>query len=219
MKLFIDTANYHQIIKVNELGIIDGVTTNPSLLAREKIFEVKEIYQYYELLCNQVRGDVSIEVMSNNFFDMLKEGEFIAKICSNIVIKIPMTIDGIRAIRYFASKNIKTNCTLIFSSLQALLAAKAGATYVSPFIGRLDDICTDGLSLLQEIKIIFSNYCFDTKILAASIRNPIHILSCAKIGVDVVTLPFHLIMNLYKHPLTRLGLKQFLSDFNQNIKF
>lgn len=212
MKFFIDTANLEQIKEAQNLGILDGVTTNPSLMAKEGINGNEAIRNHYKAICKLVDGDISAEVLSTTFEEMIKEGEELASIHPNIVVKIPMTKDGIKAIKYFSKKGIKTNCTLIFSPGQALLAAKAGATYVSPFLGRLDDISTDGLALIEDIRIIFDNYGYDTEILAASIRHSMHIINCAKIGADVITSPLAPILSLLKHPLTDNGLAQFVAD-------
>lgn len=212
MKFFIDTANLAQIKEAQDLGVLDGVTTNPSLMAKEGISGEKNIINHYKAICEIVDGDVSAEVISTDYEGMIKEGEALAKLDDKIVVKIPMIKDGIKALKYFSSKGIKTNCTLVFSAGQALLAAKAGATYVSPFIGRLDDISTDGLSLIEDIRLIYDNYGFETQILAASVRNSIHILGCAKLGADVMTGPLSAILALLKHPLTDSGLAQFLAD-------
>jgi transaldolase len=215
MKFFIDTANIEQIRQAENLGILDGVTTNPSLMAKEGITGEKNILNHYVEICNLVSGDVSAEVISVDYDGIIKEGEILAKLHSQIVVKVPMINEGIKAIKYFSNKGIKTNCTLIFSAGQALLAAKAGATYVSPFIGRLDDISHDGMILIEEIRHIFDNYAFETEILAASIRNPMHIINCAKIGADVMTGPLSAIISLAKHPLTDSGLKKFLADYKK----
>ena len=212
MKFFIYTANLEQIKEAQNLGILDGVTTNPSLMAKEGINGNEAIRNHYKAICELVDGDISAEVLSTTFEEMIKEGEELASIHPNIVVKIPMTKDGIKAIKYFSKKGIKTNCTLIFSPGQALLAAKAGATYVSPFLGRLDDISTDGLALIEDIRIIFDNYGYDTEILAASIRHSMHIINSAKIGADVITSPLAPILSLLKHPLTDNGLAQFVAD-------
>ena len=212
MKFFIDTANLEQIREANNLGILDGVTTNPSLMAKEGISGKEAILQHYKAICDIVDGDISAEVLSTTYDEMIAEGDILAGIHPNIVVKIPMIKDGVKALKYFSEKGIKTNCTLIFSAGQALLAAKAGATYVSPFLGRLDDISTDSLNLIQEIRVIFDNYGFDTEILAASVRNSMHIINCAKIGADVVTCPLSPILSLLKHPLTDSGLEQFVKD-------
>ena len=212
MKFFIDTANLSQIKEANELGILDGVTTNPSLMAKEGISGKEAINKHYVDICNISDGDVSAEVLSTTYEEMIKEGDELAALHERIVVKIPMIKDGVKALKYFSDKGIKTNCTLIFSAGQALLAAKAGATYVSPFLGRLDDISVDGLNLIEEIRVIYDNYMFDTEILAASIRSPMHIINCAKIGADVITSPLPSILNLLKHPLTDSGLAQFVAD-------
>ena len=212
MKFFIDTANLEQIKEAQDLGILDGVTTNPSLMAKEGISGKEAINKHYVDICNIVDGDVSAEVLSTTYNEMIKEGEELAALHERIVVKIPMIKDGIKALKYFSDKGIKTNCTLVFSAGQALLAAKAGATYVSPFLGRLDDISVDGIELIQEIRTIYDNYLYDTQILAASIRNPMHIINCAKIGADVITSPLPSILNLLKHPLTDSGLAQFVAD-------
>jgi transaldolase len=215
MKFFIDTANLEQIKEAQKLGILDGVTTNPSLMAKEGITGKKNILDHYTKICEIVDGDVSAEVISVDFDGIIKEGEALAKLNNQIVIKVPMIEDGVKAIRYFSDKGLKTNCTLVFSSGQALLAAKAGATYVSPFIGRLDDVSTDGLNLINEIREIYDNYGYKTEILAASIRHTMHIIDCAKIGADVITSPISAIKGLLKHPLTDIGLQKFLSDFKK----
>ena len=215
MKFFIDTANIKMIQEAQDLGILDGVTTNPSLMAKEGISGQKNIIEHYKKICNIVDGDVSAEVISTNFEGMIEEGEDLAKLHSNIVVKVPIIKDGIKAIKYFSDKGIKTNCTLIFSAGQALLAAKAGATYVSPFIGRLDDVSTDGMDLIAQIRGIYDNYLFETEILAASVRHPIHIIQCAEIGADVMTGPLSAITALLNHPLTDIGLAKFLSDFKK----
>lgn len=212
MKFFIDTANLAQIKEAQDLGILDGVTTNPSLMAKEGISGKEAIINHYKTICDIVDGDISAEVLSTTYDEMIKEGDELAAIHPNIVVKIPMIKDGIKALKYFSNKGIKTNCTLIFSAGQALLAAKAGANYVSPFLGRLDDISVDGLNLIEEIRLIFDNYMFDTEILAASIRSPMHIINCAKIGADVITSPLDSILNLLNHPLTDKGLAQFVAD-------
>jgi fructose-6-phosphate aldolase len=212
MKFFIDTANLAQIEEAQYLGVLDGVTTNPSLMAKEGIKGEENILKHYKDICNIVKGDVSAEVISTDYEGMIKEGEKLASLHPQIVVKVPMIKDGIRAIKYFSEKGIKTNCTLVFSSGQALLAAKAGATYVSPFIGRLDDICTDGLELISDIKKIYTNYGYKTEILAASVRHTMHIINCAKIGADVVTAPLSAIVGLLQHPLTDIGLSKFLAD-------
>lgn len=212
MKFFIDTANLAQIKEAEALGVLDGVTTNPSLMAKEGITGRENILNHYVAICEAVEGDVSAEVIATDIDGMIKEGEELAALHAQIVVKIPMIEDGIKALKYFSDQGIRTNCTLIFSAGQALLAAKAGATYVSPFIGRLDDISTDGLGLIQEIRNIYDNYNFGTEILAASIRHTMHIIDCAKIGADVMTGPLSSIKGLMKHPLTDSGLAQFLAD-------
>lgn len=212
MKFFIDTANLDQIREAQNLGILDGVTTNPTLMAKEGIAGTNAIMQHYRTICDIVDGDISAEVLSTTYEEMIKEGDELAAIHPNIVVKIPMIKDGVRALKYFSDKGIKTNCTLIFSSGQALLAAKAGATYVSPFLGRLDDISTDGLALIDEIRTIYDNYGYETQILAASIRHSMHIINCAKIGADVITSPLAPILSLLSHPLTDKGLAQFVED-------
>ena len=212
MKFFIDTANLTQIEEAENLGVLDGVTTNPSLMAKEGILGAENIRQHYKKICQMVQGDVSAEVISTDYEGIIQEGEALAALHPQIVVKVPMIKDGIRAIRYFSQKGIRTNCTLVFSAGQALLAAKAGASYVSPFIGRLDDISTDGLELIADIRQIYDNYGYDTQVLAASVRHPMHIIECAKIGADVVTAPLSAILALLKHPLTDIGLEKFLSD-------
>lgn len=212
MKFFIDTANLAQIKEANDLGVLDGVTTNPSLMAKEGIKGKENIIKHYVDICNIVTGDVSAEVIATDFDGIIREGEELAKLHEQIVVKVPMIKDGVKAIRYFSSKGIKTNCTLVFSAGQALLAAKAGATYVSPFIGRLDDVSTDGLQLISEIRLIYDNYHYGTQILAASIRHAMHIINCAKLGADVATCPLSAITDLLKHPLTDIGLEKFLAD-------
>ena len=215
MKFFIDTANLGQIQEAQDLGILDGVTTNPSLMAKEGIAGESNVINHYKKICEIVDGDVSAEVISTNFEGIIKEGEALAKLHNNIVVKVPMIKDGVKAIKYFSDKGIKTNCTLIFSAGQALLAAKAGATYVSPFIGRLDDISTDGIDLIAQIREIYDNYMFGTEILAASVRHPMHIIQCAEIGADVMTGPLSAITALLNHPLTDSGLAKFLADFKK----
>ncbi len=215
MKFFIDTANLDQICEAQSLGILDGVTTNPSLMAKEGIIGKENIKNHYKAICEVVDGDVSAEVIATDFEGMIKEGEQLAFLHPQIVIKLPMIANGIKACKYFSDKGIKTNITLAFSAGQALLAAKAGATYVSPFIGRLDDISTDGLNLIAEIRRIYDNYMFETKILAASIRHTMHIIDCAKIGADVMTAPLKAIEGLLKHPLTDIGLEKFLVDYRK----
>ena len=212
MKFFIDTANLDQIREAQDLGIIDGVTTNPSLMAKEGISGESAILNHYKAICEIVDGDVSAEVISTDFEGMVREGQILADLHPQIVVKVPMIKEGLKAITYFAQKGIRTNCTLIFSVGQALLAAKAGATYVSPFIGRLDDISTDGLRLIEDIRNIYDNYDFETEILAASVRHPMHIVECAQIGADVMTGPLSAMLALLNHPLTEKGLATFLAD-------
>lgn len=212
MKFFIDTANLSEIREAHALGILDGVTTNPSLMAKEGISGKNKVFSHYKAICDIVDGDVSAEVIATDLDGMIREGEELAEIDEKIVVKIPMIKDGVKALKYFSERGIKTNCTLIFSAGQALLAAKAGAGYVSPFIGRLDDISFDGMELIQQIRTIFDNYAFGTEILAASVRHPIHILKCAEIGSDVMTGPLSAILALLNHPLTDKGLAQFLAD-------
>jgi len=213
MKFFIDTANLEQIKEAQDLGILDGVTTNPSLMAKEGITGEKNILNHYQAICEIVDGDISAEVIATDFEGMVKEGEALAKLHKNIVVKVPMIKEGIKAIKYFSDKGIRTNCTLVFSPGQALLAAKAGATYVSPFVGRLDDISSDGMLLIEQIRNIYDNYGYETEILAASIRHTMHIIQCAEIGADVITAPLSAIMGLLKHPLTDSGLAKFLADY------
>lgn len=212
MKFFIDTANLAQIKEAQDLGVLDGVTTNPSLMAKEGIKGQDNILKHYVDICKIVTGDVSAEVIATDFEGMVREGEILAELHPQIVVKIPMIKDGIKAIKYFTEKGIRTNCTLVFSAGQALLAAKAGATYVSPFIGRLDDVSTDGMQLIEDIRIIYDNYGYETQILAASVRHPMHMIQCAKIGADVATCPLSAITALLKHPLTDTGLATFLAD-------
>lgn len=212
MKFFIDTASLKEIAEAQDLGILDGVTTNPSLMAKEGISGEKNVINHYKAICDIVDGDVSAEVISTDFEGMVREGEELVKISDQIVVKIPMIKDGVKAIKHFANKGIRTNCTLVFSAGQALLAAKAGATYMSPFLGRLDDISTDSLTLIEDIRTIYDNYGYETQILAASVRHPMHIIECAKIGADVMTGPLSAILALLNHPLTDLGLAKFLAD-------
>lgn len=215
MKFFIDTANLDQIKEAQDLGVLDGVTTNPSLMAKEGITGKNNILKHYVDICNIVDGDVSAEVIATDFEGMVREGEDLADLHEQIVIKLPMIKEGIKACKYFTDKGVKTNVTLVFSPGQALLAAKAGATYVSPFIGRLDDVSTDGLNLISEIRHIYDNYDFETQILAASVRHTMHIVDCAKIGADVMTGPLNSILGLLKHPLTDNGLAKFLEDYKK----
>ncbi|MBC7450248.1 MAG: fructose-6-phosphate aldolase [Cytophagales bacterium] len=212
MKFFIDTANLNEIREAQELGVLDGVTTNPSLMAKEGIKGKDNIYKHYKAICDIVDGDVSAEVIATDYQGIIEEGEELITIDPKIVVKVPMIKDGIKAIKYFSQKGIRTNCTLVFSAGQALLAAKAGATYVSPFIGRLDDISQDGMDLIAQIVLIYRNYNFETQVLAASVRHTMHLLQCAEYGADVVTCPLNVITSLLKHPLTDSGLEKFLSD-------
>ena len=215
MKFFVDTANLDQIREAQALGVLDGVTTNPSLMAKEGITGKNNILKHYVDICNIVEGDVSAEVISTDFEGMIKEGEELVDLHEQIVVKVPMIKDGLKALKYFSDKGIRTNCTLVFSVGQALLAAKAGATYVSPFIGRLDDISTDGLNLIAEIRHVYDNYAFETEILAASVRHTMHVIDCAKLGADVMTGPLSSIEGLLKHPLTDIGLAKFLADYKK----
>ncbi len=212
MKFFIDTANLKEIQEAQDLGVLDGVTTNPSLMAKEGIAGIDRVTQHYKDICNIVQGDVSAEVISTDFEGMIAEGKKLAALDDKIVVKVPMIKDGIKAIKYFSSEGIKTNCTLVFSAGQAILAAKAGATYVSPFIGRLDDVSTDGLQLIEQLVTIYDNYGYGTQILAASVRHTMHLVQCAEIGADVVTCPLSVIIGLLNHPLTDIGLQKFLAD-------
>lgn len=215
MKFFIDTANLEQIKEAQDMGILDGVTTNPSLMAKEGISGTDNIMKHYLNICNLVDGDVSAEVIATDFEGMVREGEALADLHDKIVVKLPMIKDGVKACKYFSDKGVKTNMTLVFSPGQALLAAKAGATYVSPFIGRLDDISTDGLNLVAEIRMIYDNYGYETEILAASVRHTMHVIDCAKLGADVMTGPLSSITGLLNHPLTDIGLEKFLADYNK----
>ena len=212
MKFFIDTANLAQIKEAAELGVLDGCTTNPSLMAKEGICGYDRVMKHYKDICDIVQGPVSAEVIATDFEGMVREGEELASLHNDIVVKVPMTKEGVRALKHFSGQGIATNCTLVFSAGQALLAAKAGATYVSPFIGRLDDISTDGLELIEQIRLIYDNYLFDTQILAASVRHTMHVIKCAEIGADVMTGPLSSIFGLLKHPLTDSGLATFLAD-------
>ena len=215
MKFFIDTANLKEIQEAYELGVLDGGTTNPSLMAKEGITGKAKIMAHYKAICDIVDGDVSAEVISTEFDGMIKEAEELIEIDDKIVVKVPMIKDGVKAIKHLSDRGIKTNCTLVFSAGQALLAAKAGATYVSPFIGRLDDVSMDGMDLIEQIVNIYQNYGFTTEVLAASVRHPIHLLKCAELGADVVTCPLSVITSLLKHPLTDLGLEKFLADYKK----
>jgi len=212
MKFFIDTANLAEIKEAHELGVLDGVTTNPSLMAKEGIKGKDRVFAHYKAICDIVDGDVSAEVIATDLQGIIREGEELIEIDEKIVVKVPMIKDGVKALKYFSDKGIKTNCTLVFSAGQAILAAKAGATYVSPFIGRLDDVSQDGLLLVEQIIQIYNNYGYPTEVLAASIRHTIHLVKCAELGADVVTCPLNVITALLKHPLTDIGLEKFLSD-------
>ncbi|MFY0672310.1 MAG: fructose-6-phosphate aldolase [Bacteroidia bacterium] len=213
MKFFIDTANLDEIKELNDLGILDGVTTNPSLMKKVGVKGRENVLNHYKTICEMVEGDISAEVISTDFDGMMREGRELAALHKNIVVKVPMTRDGIKAIKAFTNEGIKTNCTLVFSVGQGILAAKAGATYISPFLGRLDDISTDGLTLIEDLVEVFENFGFETEILAASIRHPMHIVECARIGADVVTCPGSSIDKLFNHPLTDIGLAQFIEDY------
>jgi transaldolase len=216
MKFFIDTANLEDIQEAYNLGILDGVTTNPSLMAKEGIKGEKNINAHYQAICNIVDNNVSAEVIATDFKNMIKEGEILASLSPKIIVKIPIIKDGIKAIKYFSNKGIRTNCTLVFSAGQAILAAKAGANYVSPFIGRLDDVSQDGTELIEQIVHIFTNYDFETEVLAASVRHTMHLIQCAEIGAHVATCPLKVITGLLNHPLTNSGLKTFLEDYKKS---
>jgi len=212
MKFFIDTADLAEIKEAHSMGILDGVTTNPSLCAK---IGIRDFEGHIAKICEIVEGDVSAEVVSTDYKGMMEEGRRLAAIAPNVVVKVPLIKDGIKAIKTFTDEGIKTNCTLCFSSTQALIAAKAGATYISPFVGRLDDISTDGMVLIEEICTIYDNYGFETEVLAASIRHPMHVVMAAKIGADVATMPLNVIEALIKHPLTDIGLDKFLKDWKK----
>ena len=215
MRFFIDTADLDQIKEAHDLGVLDGVTTNPSLMAKSGITGAKNIEDHYKAICNIVEGDVSAEVIATDYQGIISEGEYLAGLAPNIVVKVPMIKEGIKAISYFSSKGIKTNCTLVFSAGQAMLAAKAGATYISPFVGRVDDINWDGSALIEEIAEIYAIQMFETEILAASIRSSRHIVQAAKAGADIATCPLNTILGLLKHPLTDIGLEKFLADYKK----
>ena len=215
MKFFIDTANLDQIREANDLGVLDGVTTNPSLMAKENIRGAENIKKHYVDICNIVKGDVSAEVIATDYEGMIREGKELAALHPQIVVKVPCTKDGIKAIKHFTDNGIRTNCTLVFSVGQALLAAKAGATYVSPFIGRLDDVSTDGVELIRKIVNVYNYYEFNTQVLAASIRHTMHIIQCLEAGADVATCPLSAILGLLNHPLTDIGLQKFLDDYKK----
>lgn len=218
MKFFIDTANLDEIREAQDLGVLDGVTTNPSLMAKEGVTGEANILKHYKDICNIVNDNVSAEVIATEFEKMVAEGKELAKIDDKIVVKIPMIKDGVKAISALTAEGIRTNCTLIFNAGQAILAAKAGASYVSPFIGRLDDVGTDGLELIEQIVSIYDNYGFETEVLAASIRHNMHLIQCAEIGADVATCPLKVITGLLKHPLTDIGLEKFLADYQKSNK-
>ncbi len=212
MKFFIDTANLKEIKEAYDLGVLDGVTTNPSLMAKEGIKGDEAVRAHYKAICDIVDNNVSAEVIATDFESIIKEGRELAKIDDKIVVKVPMIKEGVKAIKKFTSEGIRTNCTLVFSAGQAILAAKAGASYVSPFVGRLDDVSTDGLALIEQIVLIYSNYGYRTEVLAASVRHAMHLVQCAEIGADVVTCPLNVITGLLNHPLTDIGLQKFLAD-------
>ena len=216
MKFFIDTANIEEIKEAQSLGILDGVTTNPSLMAREGIKGKENIFKHYKAICAIVNDNVSAEVIATDYEGMISEGTELAQLDTKIVVKVPLIENGIKAIKYFSDNGIRTNATLVFSAGQALLAAKAGATYVSPFVGRLDDISEDGMALIDQIIGIYDNYGFETQVLAASIRHTMHIIECAEMGADVATCPLKAIKGLLKHPLTESGLETFLSDYRKS---
>ncbi len=216
MKFFIDTANLSEIQEAQDLGVLDGVTTNPSLMAKEGIKGTDAVMAHYKAICAIVDGDVSAEVIATDYAGMIREGEALAALDDKIVVKIPMIRDGVKAIKYFSDQGIRTNCTLVFSAGQAILAAKAGASYVSPFVGRLDDVSQDGLALIAQITEIYGNFGFHTEVLAASVRHVMHLVECAEIGADVVTCPLSVITGLLNHPLTDIGLAKFLSDYQKN---
>ncbi|PKV62702.1 fructose-6-phosphate aldolase [Pontibacter ramchanderi] len=218
MKFFVDTANLQEIQEAHDLGVLDGVTTNPSLMAKEGIFGHDNVMAHYKQICEIVDGDISAEVIATDFDGMVREGELLAELHPNIVVKVPMIRDGVKAIRHFSERGIKTNCTLVFSAGQAILAAKAGATYVSPFVGRLDDVSTDGLQLIEQIVHIYGNYGYQTQVLAASVRHVMHLVQCAELGADVVTCPLSVITGLLNHPLTDIGLQKFLADHAKGSK-
>ena len=215
MRFFIDTADIDQIKEAYDLGVLDGVTTNPSLMAKSGITGAKNIEDHYKKICEIVEGDVSAEVIATDYKGIVSEGEYLSTLAPNIVVKVPMIKEGIKAISHFSSKGIRTNCTLVFSAGQAILAAKAGATYISPFLGRIDDINWDGMALIHQIAEIYAIQGFDTEILAASIRNSKHIVQAAQAGADIATCPLHTILGLLKHPLTDIGLEKFLADYNK----
>ncbi|MFZ2906489.1 MAG: fructose-6-phosphate aldolase [Cyclobacteriaceae bacterium] len=216
MKFFIDTANLNEIKEAHDLGVLDGVTTNPSLMAKEGIKGAANVLAHYKAICNIVDNNVSAEVIATDFEGIMKEGRELAKIDDKIVVKVPMIKEGVKALKKFTSEGIRTNCTLVFSAGQAILAAKAGASYVSPFVGRLDDVSQDGLELIAQLRHIYDNYGYETEILAASIRHTMHLIKCAEIGADVSTCPLSVIMALLNHPLTDIGLAKFLADHKKS---
>ncbi|WP_185882784.1 fructose-6-phosphate aldolase [Blattabacterium cuenoti] len=220
MKFFLDTANLKELTEAKSIGILDGVTTNPTLISKENVFSKNDIYNHYQSICNIIGDtcDLSAEIISKNYNDIIQEGKILSSLHKNIVLKIPMTQDGLKAINFFSERNIRTNCTLVFSSAQAILAAKSGAYYVSPFIGRLDDISYNGIHLIEEMNYIYNNYQFNTRILAASIRNPIHIIECSKLGIYAITSPLNVIYSLFNHPLTNIGITKFIQDYKNKIK-
>lgn len=218
MKFFIDTANLSEIQEAYDLGVLDGVTTNPSLMAKEGITGAENIRNHYKTICDIVDDNVSAEVIATEFDEIVKEGKALAKIDDKIVVKVPMIRDGVKAIKALSSEGIRVNCTLIFNAGQAILAAKAGASYVSPFIGRLDDISSDGMALIEQIVHIYDNYGYGTEVLAASIRHTMHLIQCAEAGADVATCPLNVITGLLKHPLTDIGLEKFLADYQKGNK-
>ncbi len=218
MKFFIDTANLSEIREAHEMGVLDGVTTNPSLMAKEGITGAENIRNHYKAICDIVENNVSAEVIATDFEGMMKEGRELAKIDDKIVVKVPMIKEGVKALKAFNAEGIRTNCTLVFNAGQAILAAKAGANYVSPFLGRLDDVSTDGVALIEQIVNIYDNYNFSTEVLAASIRHVMHLIQCAEVGADVATCPLAVITGLLKHPLTDIGLEKFLSDYHKGNK-
>jgi transaldolase len=215
VKFFIDTANLHEIQEAYSLGILDGVTTNPSLVAKEGISNRSDFEKHIKAICELVQAPVSAEAVSTTAADLVHEARDLATIDQHIVVKVPMTIDGLKAVRELSNEGIKTNVTLVFSPLQALMAAKAGATYVSPFVGRLDDVAQDGMELVEQILDIYSNYLFDTEVIVASVRNPVHVLTAAKLGADIATIPFKVIDQLARHPLTDAGIEKFLQDWKK----
>jgi transaldolase len=215
MKFFIDTANLDEIREAHSIGILDGVTTNPSLVAREGISSRKAFEKHIKKICELIQAPVSAEAVSMTFKEMVSEARSLAKIDSNVVVKIPMTLDGLKAVKQLSEEGIKTNVTLVFSPLQALMAAKAGASYISPFVGRLDDISQDGMHVVEQIVEVFGNYLFEAEIIVASVRNPLHVLTAARLGADIATIPFKVIEQLAQHPLTDIGIDKFLKDWQK----